>query len=706
MKPNKRPSPVPPKPKSDLERYGPWIAIVLAGLLAYGGSLRNGFTYDDALVIRRAGPQLAHPSWNAFFSRDYFLYSQESTYRPVVTLTYVVDHALGGERPFAYHLQNLLWHLGSALLLFELFRSRFGSSRARAAWIAGMIFAIHPILSEAVNNASFREDLLVTFFVLLALRLRLSDRIQERLWAPLPLAIALFSKESAVVAVVLLVAARVWTGESRKSERQKLFGDLVAFGLTTFFYLVLRFGPFASPGTYAEYAGGSWGATLMAMPRVAFHYARLLVVPWKLCASYTGVFPFGAKAISVAWFLGLGVIALLIVAPFKLGRKRPDLAFGALWFGVCLLPVSNLVAIPEPVAERFLYLPVVGAVWLAGVGLSWGWDQLRGREGWKRWTLLGSGVAVALTFVVLANLRNRAWHDDVTLWTQTVQDFPESWGAHHGLGTSLMEEENSLDLALLHLQLAIDGKPGRQQESMVLNDLGIVYGKLGRFSESAMALKRSLEEEPRAVGFYNLGLTYENLGQAKEAEDALRKAIDLDAYYARAFAMLASLKHREHQDREAGALMAHARELNPRDQVVRTESERITRPAEPITPPMALPSMPGKAPGMGAGTQGMGTGMQGMGTMGPGMGTMGAGMQGMGNMGPGMGGPMGAGMGGFGQRRSFFGGPRPGAGPWNARNYGSNPNLPAGFPANMPMQQMPVQQMPTQQVNGQAPAAQ
>src|SRR5207344_203750 len=111
---------------------------------------RNGFTYDDGKVISSASALLGHPSLvTHVFSSEYFRLSNESTYRPVVTLTYMVDWQIGAGSPWVFHLQSLLWHIvatGCLLLLLK----RLGAS-ATVRYASAVFYGVHPALTEAVD---------------------------------------------------------------------------------------------------------------------------------------------------------------------------------------------------------------------------------------------------------------------------------------------------------------------------------------------------------------------------------------------------------------------------------------------------------------------------------------------------------------------------------------------------------------------------
>ncbi len=156
--------------------------ILIISIAIYSNTLKNGFVYDDRFTIV---DNLFIKNWNnlpELFSKTYFSRSGEETYRPIVTLSYFVDYSLWGLKPFGYHLTNLLLHSANVVLVYlfallllnnplspTLLRgSNITHTHTYTRWIAfftALLFSIHPIQSEAVNAISFREDLLVVFFL-------------------------------------------------------------------------------------------------------------------------------------------------------------------------------------------------------------------------------------------------------------------------------------------------------------------------------------------------------------------------------------------------------------------------------------------------------------------------------------------------------------------------------------------------------------
>jgi hypothetical protein len=519
-------------------------ALVAAlAVIAFARSLGNGFSYDEGLVIVRAQGFLRSGAYWALVSKQYFMASQEGTWRPLCTLTYMLD-ATVGMAPAVFKADSLGWHLGAALLVMALARRLLPARQARFALVAGLVFALHPVTTETVDNASFREDGLVTFWTLAALLLALQGR---RRWSLLAFALGLLSKESAVVMPVLLAGVRLIApaGVGRAPDdpalrrprgwARAIAGEAVPYAVMMAAYLGVRFGPMNTPGefgTYARYPGGTLGGTLLGMPAVWAHDLRLLVAPWPLCADYTGYFRFGAQPLGPV-LAAAGVVAAYGWAAVTAARRGQALvALGLAWFAVALGPVSNFIPVPVPAAERFLYLPLVGIALACAAGAAALCERLPAAA--ARGAAV-AGMAALVVFVALIDRRHAAWRDDEALWLDTVARNPRSCGAQSAVGGRLLtrgiEEVSPVLLreAAAHQELALslcadDGD--RTRAAIIYTRLGAARAMLAQPGPAAEALMRAIDLQPRyGLAVVWLGYVRYLQGDRAAAADLLRHAV-------------------------------------------------------------------------------------------------------------------------------------------------------------------------------------
>jgi len=466
----------------------PWLLLCVAlAVLTFGNTLRNGFVYDDPFIIEKG---VYVKDWSNFFeiySADYV--EEWGAYvdpgRPLTNLTYFVDYSLWGENPFGYHLTNLLLHLAATgalfLLVLALARSR------GAALAAGAIFAIHPVLAEAVNAVSYREDLLVglLLFVSLAVYVRTEsdDEARRRRGIALSLAFygaALLSKEMAVS-------------------------------------LPLR-------------------ETLLTMTRVVRRYIELLVWPHDLNADY--VFDVSTTLADGRVLLSLLTMVAWIAAALAWRRRAPLLAFAFLGFLVSLLPVSNLLPLYHIIAERYLYFPaglaLIAFGWVVGDSLPRLTGRLvpPGRPARLAW--LPTALVLVLCAVPLGRIsieRNRVWQDEESLWSATLAVQPDSYRALNHLGV-IHYDRGEYGKGLAFYQRALEIQPGHFK---IANNIGNIYFRQGRTDQAVTYYQRALSLNPDyAVARANLGWVHLKAGRFDDAIHEYREAWRLRPYYLKA----------------------------------------------------------------------------------------------------------------------------------------------------------------------------
>src|SRR5258706_12390261 len=183
--------------------------LVAVVIFVFGNALRNGFAMDDDLYIFR-NAQVTNHSLKDLFQPNAFT----AVFRPVTFATLAANFRLNGQNPWAYHAFNLLLHAGVTVLLFFVLSTILGSEPRGdiIAFVAALLFAVHPIHTEAVTSVIGRSELLAAGFVLAAWLFHLHDRPYL---AAVSFVIALLSKESAVAFFPLVLAGEYCGGETK-----------------------------------------------------------------------------------------------------------------------------------------------------------------------------------------------------------------------------------------------------------------------------------------------------------------------------------------------------------------------------------------------------------------------------------------------------------------------------------------------------------
>ncbi|HYL55850.1 MAG TPA: hypothetical protein VEU73_09800, partial [Gemmatimonadales bacterium] len=399
-----------------------YAAVGACAVLVYLGALRNHFALDDNQVI--AFNALVHHLsgvWRTFLAPYWPPDVGGGLYRPLAIASYTIDWAVSGGATWWFHAVNLAWHAGATVAVAYLARHLSGD---RAAWTAGLLFAVHPVHVEAVANVVGRAELMAALFVVLAVYAALA---RDQLWWSLAaLACGVLSKENAIVVPGLIVWAWV-LGVARPSrERMLAYAVLwLVFGVAYFVFriAVLQQGVANSPAPV--FFGASPIAVRLTAIATLADVARLLVFPLKLRIDYSPAErSLVTSPLDPSFILGwlcLAAWAALLWLCWRRGRRVE--AFGLGWIGITFLPVSNLVALGSILlGERNLYLPSVGLALAVGAWLQ----QLELPPRRLAWVLGALVVAGGARIVE----RVPKWKDSREVTISELEDSPNSFVAH------------------------------------------------------------------------------------------------------------------------------------------------------------------------------------------------------------------------------------------------------------------------------------
>jgi tetratricopeptide (TPR) repeat protein len=422
--------------------------------------------------------------------------------RPVHLASLMLDAAVWGREPFGYHLTSVLLHAVNVVMVWGVgqafsLSTRGDASRSRQAedlsyFFAVLLFAVHPVVTEAVCEPTFREDLLATAFSLGALLLAMrhdAARGSDR-WRAIGIAVccllAVGSKESGY-AVPLLVAIYWWL--FRRDEPAGFWKAAIGGGLAaTAAFLAVRF--LLEPAQSAifeakpQYPGGSFAAALAIEPRILALYAQLIALPINLCADY-GLYSVRHLPLPMA----LAILAGLFTAAVFAIRADRRMLLPLAMIVLPLLPVANLIPIYRAAADRYLYFPMAGVALAVGLFLDSAWLAARPRLREKT-TIACMAAAVFLALGCIE--RQKVWATPLALWEDTFRKNPVAYTAASGLAESLRE--------------------------------------VGRLTEAERAAREAirLSEEKRGDAWATLALVLDGQGREQEAFAAVDKALDAE----------------------------------------------------------------------------------------------------------------------------------------------------------------------------------
>lgn len=558
-------------------RQNRWLPIVLSAgaaalaIVVYLNALDNPFVWDDRRTVVENASIRPPLDLRALVHQDLF--------RPLVNFTYAANYAMGGLSVTGYHLFSVLLHALNVVLLFVFTRRAFASwrkpvattstvapaslparpARARtaakafssatgsansAAFAAAAIFAVHPLMSQAVGYVSGRAEVLCAAFFLTAC-LAVQAWVRRAGAAALVLMgvawlFALLSKEVAIALPAVVAAYVVFASDLDRAARRRLA------------YLVaVMLGLMAAAGGYrlmtlvtVENAGQSrviGGNVLLGLDMVR-QYTRLMAIPAGQSifhsSSYAEVTAPGTVVLNLAWLAGLCALA------WRSRPWEPVAGFGIVWFLALLLPSSFLLLldIGEPMAEQRVYLAACGFAMACGAVIG----RLAGRP--RTWRLALAGlVAVLVPLALLTVERNKVWGDPVALWSEAVAREPRVWVPHVGLGDVLRERGDYAAAAEAYREAA-----RLQPESRTFLPLATCLLMTGRLDEADEYFARADQLAPGGVDApVGRALVARLAGRRDEARDRLEAVVRAHPGAVLPRRFLAEMYEREYGDRES-----------------------------------------------------------------------------------------------------------------------------------------------------------
>ncbi|NQU09367.1 tetratricopeptide repeat protein [bacterium] len=473
------------------------LLLLAVGTAIYANSLAGQFVWDDEPLVV-ANPLIRNATYlPEVFTTDLARENEASAtyYRPLQTVTYLVDYALWGLNPFGYHLTNLLLHLGCVLLVWQLFE-QLGVDRW---WALGgaLLFAVHPVNANAVAYVAGRADTLVLGALLAALLLwieydrhRAEHPLARHAWftgSIIGFTLALFSRENALLFPVLVglyawLFGREETAPWRRALRAALPFVLLAGAFWAWRHAVVDL-------QSREMVAG-WPLTtsvrLQVMLRAWATYASLLLWPEHLQMDRQLIQ--GGPELHWLALGGVGVGLGFLAWAWWAQRHDRLVLFGLGWLGLAILPVSGLLSLTASVAEHWLYLPAVGLYLASGRHLS----RLRLHPG-VTITAVGIGLAVLGARTVY---RNADWRDGAHLFAQTAAAAPYSARARNNLGYVLRTTGH-----LGEAQRVLEEAERLYPRDLTLKaNLAVLYQQQGKWDDALSKNGECLELDPQNVG--------------------------------------------------------------------------------------------------------------------------------------------------------------------------------------------------------------
>lgn len=524
------------------------FVIVGLTLATWAATLSFGFVWDDLPTIVN-NPSLH--SWGTLgtaFTSDFWslhdLPVDSGYWRPLPTIAYTFIVKLFGVNAFPLHALNLLLHIGVSICLFFLF-GRLGLGDPGRG-IAAVFFALHPIHAETVSFISALPDLMSALFGLMAV-VAWSSPSKRRWWLGTFLfVLALLSKESAVAFGLL----GFWLSPCRKRFLMVLFPILSLYAITHF-----------------AVTGGAGVRSLWGGELVTHVGTVIKLLPYTLFLAFVPInsSPTRAFSISTGWgdpfvWAALATIVVLFLLLFRFRNCQPHWGKGAILFGLFWLPVSNMIPAEGLLADRYLYLCVIGTSYVVGslLGSAWSWKQ--NQKVCRAALVLFVGCWGSWAFA--SSLK---WKSNETLWRSAIQVTPSSPVAWNEWGGVFLQK-GKVNEAAEAFEEAVALQPNYPGASLNLLVARIQAGDIKRALKEA---KRHLEMFPEdAAGWDLLGSIYARIGDLPKSIECAERAVGLTPGNWRFHFNLGLSHATSHDFAEAIQQFEEARRLAPNQQEV------------------------------------------------------------------------------------------------------------------------------------------
>jgi len=503
------------------------FVIITAVSVSYANSLENAFIWDDEFLVRDNIYIRSFGHIKEMFT-SYLATSSgniNNFYRPVQDLSYAIDYFLWAYKPMGYHLTNLVLHAVCAALVYILI-SKIFESRV-TGFIAGLLFGIHPINTEAVTYVAGRADSLYCLFFLLSFILYLRTleafkkdfKINWNFYVPSLIfyALSILSKEIGIILplMFLLYHAAFSDNAQIKQRVRSLYVPYIAVFLLYAFMrkTMLDFSGLSPSFTMAKYP---LYQRLLTTSKAIIVYLRLIIAPLGLHMERTIKV---ARSLFEPEALGAVIaVTALFLAGLKAYKKRfRKVFFGIMWFFVGLIPVSNIVPINSFIAEHWIYLSAIGIFAVIGIGI----DFISGKKAGRVLSIL-IVLSMSVFYMHLTVERNKDWKDEVTFFKKTLKYSPDNARLHLNFGNTYLELGNKKE-AIREYKKAIELRPN---DAIAYGNMGTAHMSLGRYKEAQGYINKALSIKPDFPdALYNLGLIYERMGYLDKAEKNFKDAL-------------------------------------------------------------------------------------------------------------------------------------------------------------------------------------
>lgn len=550
------------------------LILILIGFIYYANSFSNEYALDDGIVIQNndyvqdgfkgIGKILTTDAYESFYRHMGAKQQLEGgRYRPLSVVTFAIEQQFFGSnekiKPAddvagVRHFMNVVYYILSIVFLFYLLRNYIFKENQLVAFVACLIFLIHPMHTEVVANAKSRDEILSFLFIVLTFisvfKYREKQSTLQLIWGLFFYFLALLSKEYAVTLIILIPMLLFIV---LKEDFLKTVVTTIPFALVALLYIFIRFkivgagAKFENPDVLNNpYLYASAPEKLATKIEVLLRYLKLLFYPNVLSSDYSyNTIPFANFSSAAVW----GSIVLhvsLFVAAIVLFFKRNILSFAITFYLLHLFMISNLIFnVGATMGERMVYHSSFGFAIGLAVLFSWLIEKVSSTQT-KQIIAYGIGGVIVIWCGLKTIERNAEWKNDKTLFIADAEKVPNSALVNGNAGKAYIDlsempenkerEKELVQKGIFHLSRSVEIHD--KYVNGYLN-LGVGYFKLKDYEKAADNWNKARAIYPRnpfvARNFELLAATYFNEGMTTGGKDIpqaitlLEKAISIDS---------------------------------------------------------------------------------------------------------------------------------------------------------------------------------
>ncbi len=534
------------------------ILLVLCVFGAYGQIFSLGFTnFDDPGYVTQ------NPQVQGGLTRQGLIWAlgtmDQSNWHPLTWISHMLDCGIYGMNPAGHHFTNLLLHLVSTLLLFQLLHEMTGALR-RSAGVAA-IFALHPLHVESVVWVSERKDVLSALFWMAATLFYVRYvRNRHRGYYFLMLAtfaLGLTAKPMLVTLPFVFLLLDYWPLNrwSAAAPEKAVRGGhssarIAARPWHPAIMILVEKAPMlllSALSSIVTYTAQRQGGSVMSMRRFPLGdraanslisyagYIRKALWPSDLAVFY----PRSGSHNLTDLLLAGGLLACITMIVVRFGRRHPYLASGWLWYLGTLVPVIGLVQVGEQtMADRYTYIPLIGL----SIMVVWSAGDISRQLKIGRWALAFTAAATICGMGVLTFVQTGYWKNNLTLFKRAIQVTGDNELAYLNYGASLVASGDLDSAAALYRDFMVRNRGVAD----IYANLGLIAALQNNKVEAVQQFQAALKLEPDHPEAHNgIGVELAALGRLPEAKEHYLAALGLRRQFPEARYNLGNLFYAE-----------------------------------------------------------------------------------------------------------------------------------------------------------------